>query len=66
MKANEIRTIEREATKELNRRLRKVAGAMPYALLRRAYNHRLANAETRKLVRAEAKRRGYRMDRFGG
>ena len=66
MKANEIRTIERKATKELNRRLRLIAGALPYGVLRRAYTYRLANAETRKLIRAEAKRRGYRMSRFGG
>ena len=66
MRDAEVRKVERKAAEEMNRRLRFVAGALPCGVLRRVYNYRLADAETRRLVRAEAKRRGYRMGRFGG
>jgi len=66
MKNAELKRLEREATAQLNRRMRLMAGDLPYAQLRMVYGYRLANAETRRLVRAEAKRRGYKLAAFGG
>ena len=64
MTTREMRRIERECTERLNRRLKREVGRLTYNRLRMVYAYRLANAETRRLVRAEARRRGYKTTAF--
>jgi hypothetical protein len=66
MKVQDFSRIERDATAKLNRAFRRYGQSLPYRNLLMIYNYHLANAETRRLVRAEAKRRGYKLARFGG
>ncbi len=66
MRNMQLRDLERRATRKLNEILRKARGRMTYQQLRKTYGYRLANAETRRLVRAEAKKRGYKLSAFGG
>ena len=64
MTTREMRKIERETTRWMNRKLKKVIRRMAYNRLRMVYADRLANWETRRLVRAEARRRGYKTTAF--
>ena len=64
MTTRDLRKIERETTRWMNRKLKKVIGRLPYNRLRTIYADRLANWETRRLVRAEARRRGYKPSTF--
>jgi len=66
MTNRELRGLEREGTGKLNALLKRGASCFTYKALRRAYLSNLANAETRRRVRAEAKKRGYKLTRFGG
>ncbi|GEM_PF-1583547 len=60
----EMRKMHREFTRRLNRQLRKVIGRLGYNRLRMVYAYDLANWETRRLVRAEIRRRGYKTTAF--
>jgi hypothetical protein len=64
MTTREMRKIERECTRRLNRQLKKAIRRLAYNRLRAVYAYRLANWETRRLVRAEARRRGYKTTAF--
>ena len=66
MTNKELKKIEREGARKLNKGIRTHRQRMTYQQLRKAWGYRLANAETRRLVRAEAKRRGYKLSAFGG
>ncbi len=66
MTNEELRRIEREGARKLNKGIRTHRRRMTFQQLRKAYGYRLANAETRRLVKAEAKRRGYKLSAFGG
>ena len=66
MTYREYMKTEREGTRKLNRDLKRYVKDLPYGNLRKIYGCRWANAETRRRVRAEAKRRGYKLARFGG
>ncbi len=66
MKTQDFSKIEKDGTAKLNRAVRRYVDRLPYRNLSMIYNYHLANAETRRLVRAEAKRRGYKLARFGG
>ena len=64
MTTREMRKIQRETTRWMNRKLKKAIRRLAYNRLRMVYADRLANWETRRLVRAEARRRGYKATAF--
>ena len=64
MTTSEMRRMHREFTRRLNRQLRKVIGRLTYNRLRAVYAYDRANWETRRMVRAEARRRGYKATAF--